>query len=507
MSAPPTSRSLPPELDPRGSRRTVLPQAPVRRRRRRWARVLSWVAGVTSVLVLLATIGGYAAYRHYDSNIARIRNFVLPGHPQPAASGKAENYLLVGSDTRENLTPAELRSSSTTYDPGSRSDTVILAHVPADGSRVTLVSFPRDSYVKIPQWTDAEGKVHRSRQDKLNSAFAAGSLPGGNAALLSATVQDLTGMRVDHFVQIDFIGFQRMVNTLGGIDVCLREPARDKRSGIDLPAGVSHINGSQALAFVRQRYGLEHGDLDRIKRQQYFISAVMKEVISARILLNPLKLSSVLEDATKSVSADQGLNDLRKLALRLRNLDPEHVQFTTLPVSGPVMRGDASVLIVDEPKAAALFAQLRGVGRGPSSADPTPDGPRLIVAPSAITVKVYNGTDTAGLATKASSDLRDVGFNVLSPGTRSTGATSTVVRYGPTRADSARTLAAAVPGALLVEDDSLGRTLELVVGSSYAGAQAVSVSRPTTGASPSAAPTASASPPPVNTAQDMSCAP
>lgn len=472
--------------------------------------MLSWVAGVTSVLVLLATVGGYAAYRHYDNNIARIRNFVLPGHPQPAPSGKAENYLLIGSDTREGLTRAQLDEAGTTYNGGALSDTVILAHVPGDGSRVTLVSFPRDSYVDIPEWTDAEGKVHRARKDKLNSAFASGGLPGGNPALLAATVQDLSGLRVDHVVQIDFLGFIRMVNALGGIHVCLRNDARDRYSGINLPAGEHDINGKVALAFVRQRHGLEHGDLDRIKRQQYFIATVMKKVMSAGTLLNPFKLTAFLESATESVSSDQGLAQLRTLALRLRNLDPQHVQFTTLPVTGIANRDGASVLLVDEPKADALFAQLRRDGPGSSpTATPTPAGPRLIVAPSAITVKVYNGTSTAGLATKASEDLRAVGFNVLSPGTRSTGATSTVVRYGPTRADSARTLAAAVPGALLVQDDSLGRTLELVVGSSYAGARAVSVSRPTAGSSPSSAPTAtaSASAPPVNTAQDMSCAP
>lgn len=468
--------------------------------------MLAWVAAITSGLVLLSTVGGYVAYRHYDSNIARIPNFVLPGHkpPAPSGGGKAENYLLVGSDTREGFTRAELDAAGTTYNGGALSDTVMLAHIPADGSKAILVSFPRDSWVQIPGWTDPTGSVHPAHMGKLNSTFSEGGLPKGNAALLATTVQDLTQLRIDHYEQINFLGFIRMVDSLGGIKVCLRHPARDHYSGIDLPAGNSDINGKQALAFVRQRHGLPNGDLDRIKRQQYFIATVMKKVTSRGTLLNPFRLTAFLEKATKSVDSDQGLSQLRTLALRLRKLDPQHVQFTTLPVTGLAIRGGGqSVVLVDEPRAAALFASLRGDSPKPSGAPPS-TGPRLIVPPSAVTVQVYNGTYTAGLATKASEDLRTAGFNVLTPGTRSTGATSTVVRYGPTRADSARTLAGAVPGAVLVPDSTLGSTVDLIVGSNYAGAHPVQVAPPAA-VTPSA-PT-SVTPSPPATAQDLSCAP
>ena len=504
MSAPPTYPSLPPELDPRRPRRTVVPQTPVRRRRR-FPRVLAWIAAITSGLVLVATIGGYLAYRHYDNNIGRIRNIVLPGHSQPPPSGKDVNYLLVGSDTREGYSKAELQAAGTQFDGGNRSDTVILVHIPADGSKATLVSFPRDSWVKIPEWPDAKGTVHPAHFGKLNSAFASGEIPGGNHKLLTATIEDLSGLRVDHLVQIDFIGFMRMVNALGGINVCLQHDARDTKSGINLKAGEQHINGQQALAFVRQRYGLPGGDLGRIKRQQYFIATVMKEVTSAGTLLNPFKLTAFLEKATQSVQSDQGLAQLRTLALRLRKLDPQHVQFATLPITGDGHRGNPSqsVVLLDEPRVAALFAGLRG-DSPKASATPSPSAPRLVVPASAVTVRVYNGTGQAGLAGKASEDLRAAGFNVATPRTRNTDATATVVRYGPTRAYSARTLAAAVPGAELVADPALGSTVELIVGSGYTGAHAVEVTPPTT-APPSA--TASVSPSPPATAQDLSCAP
>jgi LCP family protein required for cell wall assembly len=506
VSAPPTYPSLPPELDPRRPRRTVVPQTPVRRRRR-FPRVLAWIAAITSGLVLVATIGGYLAYRHYDNNIGRIRNIVLPGHSQPPPSGKDVNYLLVGSDTREGYTKAELQAAGTQFDGGNRSDTVILVHIPADGSKVTLVSFPRDSWVRIPQWTDPKGKVHPEHFGKLNSAFASGELPGGNPALLSATIGDLSGLRVDHFVQIDFIGFMRMVNALGGIRVCLQHAARDRDSGINLPAGESDINGKQALAFVRQRHGLPGEDLGRIKRQQYFIATVIKKVTSAGTLLNPFKLTAFLDKATQSVKSDQGLTQLRTLALRLRKLDPQHVQFATLPNLGGAKRGTPSqdVVLLDEPRVAALFGGLRG-DSPKASATPSPSGPRLVVPASAVRVRVYNGTSQAGLAAKASDDLRAAGFIVATPRTRNTGATATVVRYGPTRADSARTLAAAVPGAELVADPTLGSTVELIVGSGYTGAHAVEVTPPTS-APPSAPPTASVAPSPPVTAQDLSCAP
>ncbi len=480
--------------------------------------MLSWIAAGTSAVVLLAALAGWLAYRHYDQNIARVGNLVLPGHHQPAPSYQAENYLLVGSDHRSGLTPAQLRAANTTFDPGARSDTVMLVHIPADGSKVTVVSLPRDSYVEIPQWTDAAGHVYPAHHDKLNAAFSLGNLPGGNVRLLIATVEDLSGLRIDHYLQIDFPGFVSMVNSLGGIDVCLRQDAHDPESGINLTAGWHHINGTQALSFVRQRYGLPNGDIDRIKRQQFFISAVMKKVTSAGTLLNPLTLSAFLNDATKAITADQGLSALRNVALRLRKVDPAHMQFATLPyttLNGTRYIGGAaaSVVLLDSPRVAALFAGLRDNNKPPAQASSSPRPPAvpLIVAPSSISVQVDNSAGIAGLARRASTDLGNVGFNVVGIGNGTTSTTTSVVRYGPTRADSARTLAAAVPGSVLVADPTLGNTLVLDVGSSYAGAQAVQVgSAPSSAPSaPSAAPAATASPPVVTNAAaaDMSCAP
>lgn len=544
MSPSPPRRPLPPELDPRGPRRGDVrgatrlappagptppgppapsrpPQPPLRQPSRpplrhphRRRRILGWIAALTSLAVLVAVATGYVAYQHYNGNIARVPVFTTTPNVArpPVARTKAENFLLVGSDTRAGFTPEELKASGTTFDPGARSDTVILAHIPAGSAKAVLVSFPRDSWVQIPAWTDPQRKVHPAHMGKLNSAFAVGELKGGNPQLLTSTIETLTGIRIDHYVGINFVGFQNMVNALGGVDVCLRHDARDHYSGINLSAGTHHISGAVALAFVRQRHNLAGSDLGRIQRQQYFIGAVTRKVLSAGTLLNPFKLGAFLDRATKSITADQGLsfNGLKTLALRLRRLDSKNVQFVTVPFTDDnARRGAQSVVLLDQPKMAALFRALRG--ERPPAAGPSTGPARVTVAPAAVRVRVYNGTGAAGLATRVAADLTGVGFTVVGKGNRVTGAGApTVVRYGPSRADSARTLAAAVPGATLAVDPTLGSTVELVVGANYAGARPVTVGgpAPTTGASPSTTASATAGPA-VTTAADgaTNCAP
>jgi LCP family protein required for cell wall assembly len=444
--------------------------------------MLSWVAIVASVLVFATSLGGYAYYRHLNGNISRIPGIsALPGVQRPAAApDKSENFLLVGSDTRVGLTPAELQEASTTTDGGSAlSDTMILVHVPANAGKVTLVSFPRDSLVSIPAWTDPKsGKHYPARRDKLNSSFSTGAVPGGNAALTIATIEQLSGLHIDHYVQIDFVHFIKIVDALGGINVCLNTPAHDSYSGVNLPAGVSHVNGKQALAFVRQRHGLANGDLDRIRRQQYFIRAVLGQVTSSGTLLNPIRLTNFLEQATSAVTVDQGLSldQLKNLAVRLRHLDPAHVTFQTLPISGrnPYYPGVGDVLLVDRAKADAMFAPFRAEQASPSSSPS--QAPAVTVPPAQVRVLVLNGTSAAGLASRAATDLSQVGFVVSGKNNTSTAtAGENVIRYGAGRAESAKTLQAAVPGATLQPDASLGSSLELVLGTDWPGARTVTV--------------------------------
>lgn len=515
----PTDRPLPPHLDPRrGSRsisdayrsavaapgQPVLP--PAVPRSRRWARALSWVAVVTSVAVLGVSGAGYALVSHYDGQIDRIR--VFPRGDRPAAtSNDAMNVLLVGSDSRGNLAPGQgVQGTGADFVTGQRSDTVILAHLYGGRSKqVELVSFPRDAYVEIPAGTDPKtGKPVPDHYGKLNSAIYYGGQP-----LLIQTIERLTDVHIDHYVQIDFDGFKSMVDTLGGVEVCLPRPAKEHDSGIDLPAGRQTISGDQALAFVRQRKGLPNGDLDRIRRQQQFIGAITRKVLSAGTLANPFKVNGFLNAVTRSVTVDDQLTtgDMTEIALRLGKLSAGGVAFTTTPVTdinGRRKNLDGlyeSVVLLDKAKDEQLFTRLRQDIPPQSTPAPVPSAspaPVLIVAPGNIRVQVYNASGVAGLGAKAASDLASVGFSVPAAAqTRGTGATATVVRYGPTRADSARTLAAAVPGAQLQADPTLGSGLELVVGSSYSGARQVTVR-----STPSQPPSASASPQVVTAAVD-----
>jgi LCP family protein required for cell wall assembly len=466
--------------------------------------VLSWIALVTAVTVLLAAGGLWLAFNHYDGQIDRFNVCAgLTGKRPAAAKHDAQNFLLVGSDSREGANGEGTQGTGSEFVTGQRSDTIILVHLFGSSEKAELVSFPRDAYVEIPAFTNPKTKQTRSAHfGKLNSAFSEGGAP-----LLIATIEHLSDIRIDHFLQIDFTGFKSMVNKLGGVDVCLTKPAKDRFSGIDLSAGNHHISGDVALVFVRQRHGLANGDIDRIARQQQFIGSLAHKVLEAKTLLNPLKLNGFLDVATASLKADEGLsgNDLKNLALRLRGFSSGGVLFTTVPiadVSG--RRNGASVVLLDEEKTAAMFDALRRdePPGTPAKAAPVKTVP-LVVAPGSVRVSVFNGSGVQGLGRRAAADLSQVGFQVIGiPTNRGTGASATTIYYGPTKADSARTLQAAIPGSVLQPDSSLGRTLELVVGSGYDGAKKVTV----TTAKPSTAPAAgSPAAAPGKTAADNPC--
>ena len=457
---------LPPELNPRGPVRPAK-AAPTKRDepgRGGWRRPLGITAAVLAVIVLLASGVLYTRYLHYDHNLTKAAGVIKPGGAQ--ASDGAENVLLVGSDNRQGSGDAFAQApkgQEQVY--GQRSDTVILAHLAAGHQKATLVSLPRDSWITIPAYTDPKGVSHPAHKDKLNAAFSLGGAP-----LLVATVQQLTGIHIDHYVEIDFAGFQNMVNALGGVNVCLTQPAHDKNTGINLTAGEHHLDGVQALAFVRQRYGLALGDLDRIKRQQAFLASMMRKVESAGTLANPLKLNAFIDALTKSVTVDSGLSaaGLGKLALKLKGLSTGNVILTTLPISGFTKENGQDVDVVDEAKASALFNSFINDGASASPSAGPSAGPA--VPPSSVHVKVFNAAGISGLAAKASSDLAKAGFAVDgAPGNRGTGASTTVIDYAPSQSAAAKTLAAAIPGATLHEDTSLGSDLDLVLGSSYHG--------------------------------------
>lgn len=475
---------LPPELDPRGRRRAR--GGPLRR-------VLRWVAVVTSFSVLAVSTAGYAMLRYYDGNIDRLP-LAIGGNRPDRVKGKALNFLLVGSDSREGMSQEELKRSLTEFTPGRRSDTMILVHLAADRRHVTLLSFPRDAYVPIP--------AHKGRpahEGKINTAFSA-----GGPSLAIQTVEAFTGIRIDHYIEINFAGFHRVVDSLGGVDICLKRPVKESFSGIDLPAGPSRVKGVQALAFVRQRYGLPRGDIDRIQRQQHFMGSLMRRAMSLGVLLNPLRLKEFLDVTTQSIQVDESLSfeTLKSLALAMKGLDPASVQFVTTPTEAG-RRGGQSVELVDLEAAKALYHSI--ANDQPLVKPPAPLPTKLTVAPGDISVTVLNGTGISRRAAAVANDLRGVGFRVTGTGNADgTAYERTVVRYKAGNEAAAATLAASLHGARTEIADADGAALTVVVGKDYTKAVGVKVSAPVRPVTP-AAPKPSSSTRPPRTAADSSC--
>jgi len=415
------------------------------------------VAAALSVTVLLVSGFLWFGYRHLNARIGRVDAIGAPTVGD--VDGRDQNILLVGSDDRSTASAAELKELGTEMDPGKNTDTMILVHVPANGRRATAVSFPRDSWVNIPGFG----------MGKLNAAYADGAFGSGGKAnpdkgrrLLVQTLSELSGLRIDHYVEVDLLGFYRITNTVGGVQVCLRRPAKDRFSGIDLPAGRQAIKGKQALAFVRQRHGLPNGDLDRIVRQQYFLAALFHKMKSAGVIGNPVKLTRLLGDIGSSVRMDRGLDPLQ-LARQVQGLVEGNIDFKTVPNKGSATVSGRDVVLLDTNALPAFFRSV--TGSSPASAKPA----TRTVPRSQVSVTVLNGAGRRGLASQTATALRSAGFTVAGSGNADGATDRTVVQYSPGKDAEARTLAAAVPGADLQEKAGLGDSVQLVLGADFAG--------------------------------------
>jgi LCP family protein required for cell wall assembly len=469
------------------------------RRKRRTLTVSAVMSGV-----VLATSGVAWAFQGYvTDNIKKVDPFQGLGNRPDTGPKGAMNILIVGVDRREGLSREQIARMHLGRDEGARSDTMMLLHLSAQHDKVTIVNLPRDSLVTIPAHHSngsegARGARIPDRQGKLTWSYQF-----GGPSLTVKTIERATGVRVDHYVEVNFLGFVKMVDTLGGVTICTEQPINDTKSGLRLPAGKNHLDGIKGLAFARARYGLTGGsDLPRIGRQQQFMAAMMQQALSTSTLADPIKSTRFLNASLKSVRVDPGLaKDANALARQLRGLTTDSVVFADVPLANDnhvaSISGSPpqSTVLWDGRAARTLFHQIKKdqpVIKPPSpapSATGTPPGGEqqgqpLTVPPSKITVRVLNGVGTPGLARKAAGQLRAAGFGaVVVPGTaKTTGRTATVIQYGPARADSAKTLAAAVPGARLKRSASLGNTIQVIVGSSWKGAKKVRVAAPAAGA-------------------------
>ncbi|MFG2293633.1 LCP family protein [Streptomyces sp. NPDC048603] len=332
------------------------PKPPSRRRR-----LLRWIGLGTVLLVLAGTATGWWIYNKLDANITEDSSAIAEleryERERPArAAGGAQNILLIGSDSRAGPGNARYGLDGGRARTTQRSDTTILLHVSADRRSATAVSVPRDLMTRIPSCGRPDGSRTAEQYVQFNWAFE-----WGGAACTIRTVEKLTGVRVDHHMVVDFRGFKKMVDAVGGVEICLREPIDDAEAKLRLPAGRQVLHGEQALGFVRARYSLGNGsDTERMQRQQQFLGSLVKKVQSNGVLLNPARLYPLLDAATSSITTDPGLASLRglyELVRSMRDIPTDKVQFLTVPRHPYSADPNRDELL--EPEASRLFRQLR----------------------------------------------------------------------------------------------------------------------------------------------------
>ena len=310
-------------------------------------------------MVLLIAVGGaYAVYRHLNGNLHQLNISSDLGTQPVDTHPQAENIMVIGSDTRHDQGKGFGQDLTT-----DQSDTLMIMHIAADRKWVNVMSIPRDSWVNIPACKMGNGQMSSPTTYKINEAFALGNLYGNHTdlgvACTEKTLEQDTGIHIDHFVVVNFEGFRDMVNALGGVEECNTTEIDDPKSGLHLKPGHHLLHGLGALAYVRARYTLGNGsDLERIGRQQAFMSSLVERVKSK--LLDPLAIYHFLDAATKSITVDSqmgGLHGLYDLAVSVRSLPASAVTFFTLPTypRSEVVPTDTANLLWTQPEDSTIF--------------------------------------------------------------------------------------------------------------------------------------------------------
>lgn len=338
---------LPPPVESRDSPRPV----PERRRR---SRVRKALIGLVACAATLALIGGagilYLEHR-LTSHIGRVHGvFTGLEHRPPRPTGAAAdavNILLLGTDRRSDVPTTGRDAEAPDWLPGQqRSDTIMLVHIDADRRGVSVTSIPRDSWVQVPGYGQA----------KINAAF---SYAGPSLAV--ATVEQLTGVRIDHLAVVDWDGFKALTDAVGGIDVTVPRTVTDSARNVTWTAGQHHLDGEEALNYVGQRYGLPGGDLDRVKRQQGFLRLLLQASLHTRMRKDPRMVYDFLDTVTQHLSVDAGWStkDMAGLALSLKDLRSADIRYLTVPVAGLGWVGDQSIVRLATKVDSSLWSAIR----------------------------------------------------------------------------------------------------------------------------------------------------
>lgn len=414
---------------PKRSRHTARPSAPSQSRRTALSQALPLplrgaIILVSALCLIIGAIGWNTVGR-VAGGLSTGGDFGLGNNNTDGAT----DILLVGSDSRADaqgnpLTQEEIDMLRAGEEDVTNTDTIMVIRVPNDGSSATAISLPRDTYVSYPSLGNTKingvyGAVKLQAADRLESeGFSPDevetlSTQEGRQALIN-TVAELTGVTVDHYAEVGLLGFVLLTDAIGGVEVCLNDPVYDELSGADFDAGVQTLNGADALSFVRQRYGLPRGDLDRITRQQVFMASFANKMLSAGTLSNPARLGELGGAVQRSVTLDSDW-DVMGFATQMQGLTGGNVTFDTIPVTSIDGVGDLgeSVVTVDRGQVHRYFVDLLGEEEDEAEEPEEHHAPSgETFDPAETTVSVFNATFTDGLASRVSDGLAGNGFGV-----------------------------------------------------------------------------------------------
>ena len=443
------------------------------------------ITGIT-LGVVFALLGGAGTYLYFklNGNISSVDPNQLGNRPA-AAPGKAENILLMGSDTRAGKNGSVVGGGLKDSSGYGHSDTEMIMHISADHKHAMVMSLPRDLVITLPACKNGKGQTIPAHLAQVNAAYTI-----GGPLCAEKTVESLTGIRMNHLIVIDFNGFVNLVNDVGGVKVCVPTAVNDAKSNIHFKACTFTVKGQDALNYVREREKLgDGGDRSRITRQHAFISSLVSTMESTGTLLNPAKLLSLANDATKAITVDKDLNSVSKLlsfANSIKDIKPANIKFFTVktqnyPPTAPEYRTYRAQLALVPSVANAEFTALRKdtpVDDATASPSPSASGGTAPakVHGAGIRVSVLNGTSSQGLAGRTATTLRKSGFSTTvvttSPGLHAT----TLIEYGAGQHAHATTLAKLFPGAKLKAVHTAG--VKLIVGADHASAGAATTTAP-----------------------------
>ena len=441
--------------------------------------VLRWVAVAAVVILAAGTLTAYLKYRAIYDSITRVN---VPGSElgqrPPDYSTGSENILVYGDDSRKGLDAHQQYILHTGDDQTDNTDTIMVIHLSPGRHEVTVMSIPRDTMV--PMYQCPAGPGYAGQQAEPNTYVQINSLlQAGGPGCLWKTVEQQTGIFISHFIGIGMLGFVKVVNDLGGVNVCAPFNVSDPVSGLTLPAGEHHITGIQALAFWRTREDIGTGsDLERIQRDQFMSAQVVKGVLDSGLLSNPLRLLSVVTDAAASMTTDNGMSvsDLVGIAESLRNVSSKNVQFITAPNQAWPPDPNARVQFA-QPQADEVFSAIARDVTVPKvkvtpSATPTSAAQVLTTSPADVKVKILNGSGQQGIAAQAATALTSRGFDVTGTGNAASFAyTNSVIEYASTMDMAAvNTLKRQLTDVTDLQDSGLAPgTVELILGSDFTG--------------------------------------